>query len=43
LIVRAERADAIAAQPSLSDDPDTAKHDFEVIPWRFRYRYRCQA
>lgn len=38
-----ERADAIAAQPSLFDDPDTAKPDFEVIPWRFRYRYRCLA
>lgn len=38
-----DRADAIAAQPSLFDDPSTAKPDFEVIPWRFRYRYGCLA
>lgn len=38
-----QRADAIAAQPSLFDDPDTKKPDFEVVPWRFRYRYRCLA
>lgn len=38
-----ERAAAIAAQPSLFDDPDTTKPDFEVIPWRFRYSYRCLA
>jgi len=38
-----ERADAIAAQPSLFDDPDTTKPDFEVIRWRFRYSYSCLA
>lgn len=38
-----ERAAAIASQPSLFDDPNTTKPDFEVIPWRFRYRYRCLA
>lgn len=38
-----ERAAAIAAQPSLFDDPDTTKPDFEVIRWRFRYSYRCLA
>lgn len=38
-----QRADAIAARPSLFDDPDTKKPDFEVIPWRFRYQYRCLA
>ncbi len=37
------RADAIAAWPSLFDDPDTKKPDFEVVPWRFRYKYRCLA
>lgn len=38
-----KRADAIAAQPSLFEDPETAKPAFEIIPWRFRYRYRCLA
>lgn len=38
-----KRADAIAAQPSLFDDPKTAKPSFEIIPWRFRYKYRCLA
>lgn len=38
-----ERAAAIASQPSLFDDPGTAKPDFEVIPRRFRYSYRCLA
>lgn len=36
-----QRAAAIAAQPSLFDHQDTPKPDFEVIPWRFRYSYRC--
>jgi hypothetical protein len=36
-----QRAQAIAAQPSLFDAPDTTKPDFEVVPWRFRYAYRC--
>ncbi len=38
-----ERADAIAARPSLFDDPDKPRHAFEVVPWRFQYRYRCLA
>ena len=38
-----QRADAIAAQPSLFDDPETDKPQFEIIPWRFRYSYRCVA
>ena len=38
-----KRAEAIAAQPSLFDDPSTAKPAFEVIPWRFRYKYQCLA
>lgn len=35
------RAEAIAARPSLFDDPLQRKPAFEVVPWRFRYRYRC--
>ena len=35
------RAAAAAARPSLFDDPDSLKAPFEVIPWRFSYRYRC--
>lgn len=38
-----ERATAIGAQPSLFDDPAAPKPDLEVIPWRFRYSYRCRA
>jgi len=37
------RAEAIAAQPSLFDGHDTPKPDFEIVPWRFRYSYRCLA
>lgn len=37
-----KRAEDMAAQRSLFDDPErAAKPDFEVIPWRFRYKYRC--
>ena len=36
-------ADAKAARRSLFDDPDTKKPDFEVVPWRFQYTYRCLA
>jgi hypothetical protein len=36
-----ERAKAIKARPSLFDDPNVSKPDFEVVPWRFRYSYRC--
>lgn len=35
------RAEAMAAQPSLFDSPSEPKPAFEVIPWRFRYKYRC--
>lgn len=37
------RAKAMAAQPSLFDDPAARKPEFQVIPWRFQYRYRCLA
>jgi hypothetical protein len=37
------RADAIASQPSLFDDPSDPKRSFEIVPWRFRYKYRCLA
>jgi hypothetical protein len=36
------RADAAAARPSLFDDPARPKPPFEVVPWRFSYRYRCE-
>ena len=36
-----ERAAAAEARPSLFDDPDKPKQPFEVVPWRFGYRYRC--
>ena len=35
------RAAAIKARPSLFDDPSNAKPDFEMVPWRFRYSYKC--
>jgi hypothetical protein len=35
------RADAIGSQPSLFEDPGQSKAPFEVIPWRFSYRYHC--
>lgn len=37
-----EIAEAIAARPSLFDDPAIEKRPLEVIPWRFRYSYRCR-
>lgn len=36
-----QRAAAVAATPSLFDDPDRPKRPLEVIPWRFLYHYRC--
>ena len=36
-----KRAEAIFAQPSLFEDPDHRKPPYEVVPWRFRYSYRC--
>lgn len=38
-----QRAEAMAARPSLFDNDDTPKPAFEVIPWRFSYKYRCLA
>lgn len=43
LAIWTQRANDIAARPSLFDDPSTKKPDFEVVPWRFRYRYRCSS
>jgi hypothetical protein len=37
------RADAALARPSLFDDPKSPKAAFEVVPWRFSYRYKCRA
>ncbi|MHB1511256.1 MAG: hypothetical protein ACYCST_19155 [Acidimicrobiales bacterium] len=37
------RAAAAAARLSLFDDPAERKPDFEVVPWRFQYEYRCRA
>jgi hypothetical protein len=36
-----ERAAGAAARMSLFDDPDVKKPEFEVVPWRFRYEFRC--
>lgn len=38
-----QRARDIADRPSLFDDPDTPRIEYEVVPWRFRYAYRCLA
>ena len=37
------RAEGAASRISLFDDPTTRKPAFEVVPWRFRYSYRCRA
>jgi hypothetical protein len=37
------RAAAADARVSLFDDPAAQKPAFEVVPWRFRYEYRCAA
>jgi hypothetical protein len=37
------RATAAADRPSLFDDPNAVKPPFEVVPWRFSYRYHCKA
>jgi hypothetical protein len=34
---------AAASRQSLFDDPNDRKPDFEVVPWRFRYEFRCLA
>lgn len=36
-----ERAKAIDAQLSLFDDDAARRPEFEIVPWRFRYSYRC--
>jgi hypothetical protein len=36
-----QRADVANTRLSLFDDPEGSKPDFEVVPWRFQYRYRC--
>lgn len=36
-----KRAEAIANTPSLFDGDTATKPAFEVVPWRFRYRYHC--
>lgn len=35
------RAEAMAGRRSLFDDPAQTKSRFEIVPWRFRYHYRC--
>ncbi len=40
---RRERAEASANQPSLFDDATTPRPPLEVVPWRFKYRYNCDA
>jgi hypothetical protein len=37
------RAVAAASRMSLFDDPSVRKPDFEVVPWRFQYEFRCSA
>jgi hypothetical protein len=37
------RAAAAASTMSLFDDPDARRPDFEVVPWRFQYDFRCSA
>jgi len=35
------RAAGASARTSLFDDPTVEKPPFEVVPWKFRYRYHC--
>lgn len=35
------RAEGASNRMSLFDDPGSSKPDFEAVPWRFQYRYRC--
>lgn len=37
------RAAGAAAVTSLFEDPAQQKPEMEVVPWRFRYHYRCRA
>lgn len=36
-----QRAEGAKNRLSLFDDPAVTKPDFEVVPWRFSYKYRC--
>jgi hypothetical protein len=36
-----QRAEAAKNRISLFEDSSASKPDFEVVPWRFQYRYRC--
>ena len=36
-----KRAAGFAATPSLFDDPSRDRPEYEVVPWRFRYKYQC--
>jgi hypothetical protein len=36
-------AGAAASRQSLFDDQNNRKPDFEVVPWRFQYEFRCLA
>ncbi len=36
------RADLAKLRRSLFDDPTQSNPDFEVVPWRFQYKYRCE-
>jgi hypothetical protein len=38
-----QRAAAAASRLSLFDDPAAHKPELEVVPWRFRYSFRCLA
>ena len=38
-----QRAAAAASRLSLFDDPARRKPELEVVPWRFRYSFRCSA
>ena len=37
------RAEGSASRVSLFDDPNVRKPEFEVVPWRFQYEFRCLA
>ena len=37
------RADAAGSRLSLFEDPNVRKPNFEVVPWRFQYEFRCSA
>jgi hypothetical protein len=37
------RSVGAASRISLFDDPNVRKPEFEVVPWRFQYEFRCSA